>query len=49
MTGPVVLDTYLGPVPATARPTYAVQVTAAAAVTDPHGPWQRERSTPAVP
>ncbi|MEU4220523.1 sulfurtransferase TusA family protein [Actinoplanes sp. NPDC026623] len=32
--------TYLGPLPAGDRPTYAIRVTAAAAVTDPDRPWR---------
>jgi tRNA 2-thiouridine synthesizing protein A len=31
---------YLGPVPETGRPTYAVQVTAGAAITDPDHAWR---------
>ncbi|MBT0993721.1 sulfurtransferase TusA family protein [Cellulomonas sp. DKR-3] len=32
---------YLGTVPGTAVPTYAVQVTATPAATDPANPWRR--------
>jgi tRNA 2-thiouridine synthesizing protein A len=41
--------TYLGPVPGTGRPTYAVQVVPGATVTDPQPPWRPERSAPAAP
>jgi tRNA 2-thiouridine synthesizing protein A len=33
--------TYLGSVPATATPTYAMRTAARAAVTDPASPWRR--------
>jgi tRNA 2-thiouridine synthesizing protein A len=33
--------TYLGPVPATATPTYAMRTAATSAVTDPASPWRR--------
>lgn len=36
MTG----HTYLGPVPGTTRPTYAVRVTGTPAETDPARPWR---------
>ncbi len=38
--------TYLGPVPASDRPTYAVQVAAGAAVTDPDHPWRPASTAP---
>jgi tRNA 2-thiouridine synthesizing protein A len=41
--------TYLGPAPGADRPTYAVQVTATVAVTDPDRPWLPGRSVPAAP
>jgi tRNA 2-thiouridine synthesizing protein A len=38
---------YLGPVPAaTDRPTYPVQVTAGAALTDPDHPWRPASAAP---
>ena len=38
--------TYLGPRPVADRPTYTMQVSAGAAITDPDRPW---RPTPAEP
>ncbi|MET8311861.1 sulfurtransferase TusA family protein [Micromonospora sp. NPDC005173] len=38
--------TYLGPLPATTRPTYAIQVTADAAATDPDRPWRPAPTAP---
>ena len=38
--------TYLGPAPTDDRPTYAVQVCAAATVTDPAHPWRPTTSSP---
>lgn len=32
---------YLGPVPNTSRPTYALRTVATAAATDPTSPWRR--------
>lgn len=41
--------TYLGPVPGPGRPTYGMQVAAAAALTDPDRPWLLGRSASAAP
>ena len=38
--------TYLGPVPATDRPTYAIQTTASAISTDTNRPWHPTAATP---